>query len=80
MKSLADKLKYNEGRNEAFSIGYDIGVNMYRKYGLLDKRQKEQQKEYIDECSQRARAGDALYKGVMCGIRDAANERKANKK
>ncbi len=78
-RTVEEKRKYHahgfpKGR---FSQGYIIGVTLYRNYGKGGAPvQKHKRAKYIDEVKTQARAGDLYSKGVMCGIRDSANERK----
>ena len=80
MFSIDDKIKFNKKRGSLFGSGYILGVKQYRKYALKDRKQKQVVKKAIDEFSKMARNGYEFAKGIMCGIRDAANERKAKKK
>lgn len=84
MSYTVDEKKKYHGRGfpkGEFSQGYIIGVSIYRTYGKggvpvnKGKRQK-----YIDDTKQKAQQGDQFCKGVMCAIRDCANERKAQNK
>lgn len=79
MQSLDEKLRYNQKRGTQFSVGYVLGVKHYRDYPRKDKVHKQKIKNAIDEYSKQARNGDEFAKGLMCGIRDAANERKSKK-
>lgn len=75
--SLDDKIKFNQRRGTQFSVGYITGVKVYRGYSLKDRQGKQKTKKAIDEFSRQARNGDEFAKGIMCAIRDCANERKA---
>ncbi len=79
MTTLQEKLAFNKKRGTQFSAGYILGVRTYQKYPLKDRKGKQAAKKAIDEFSKMARNGDEFAKGIMCGIRDAANERKAKK-
>lgn len=79
MQSIDDKIKYNQKRGTQFSVGYIMGVRQYRSYPQKDRRGRQKAKMAIDEFSKMAKSGDEFAKGIMCGIRDAANERKAKK-
>lgn len=79
MTTLQKKLAFNKKRGTEFSAGYIMGVKTYQKYPLKDRKGKQTAKRAIDKFSQMARNGDEFAKGIMCGIRDAANERKAQK-
>lgn len=83
MWSLSDKKKYH-GRGfpkGKFSHGYIVGVQIYQSYGKggasVNKRKR---RELVDGIKTQAVKGDPYSKGFMCGFRDAANERKAQKK
>lgn len=77
MKTLQEKFAFNKKRGTEFSAGYIMGVKTYQKYPLKDRKGKKTANRAIDTFSQMARNGDEFAKGIMCGIRDAANERKA---
>lgn len=80
MRTVNEKKKYH-GRGfpkGEFSQGYIIGVTIYRSYGKDGTPvNKEKRRKYIDETKCQAIKGDLYSKGVMCAIRDCANERKA---
>lgn len=78
-RTLKDKLKYNSKRNTDFAFGYRLGVRMYKDYPKDTAKGKLETKRLIDGFKTLARGGDETSKGVMCGIRDAANERKGKK-
>ncbi|MDE7300543.1 MAG: hypothetical protein K2N47_00075 [Clostridia bacterium] len=64
-----------------FSQGYLIGVTIYRGYGKGGASvHKEKRQKLIDDTKRKAQKGDQYSKGVMCAIRDCANERKAQNK
>lgn len=79
MQSLEEKIRFNQKRGTLFSVGYIMGVKYYRGYPKKDTRGKRTVKKAFDEFSRQARSGDEFAKGIMCGVRDAANERKAKK-
>lgn len=79
MFTLDDKIKFNQHRPNLFSVGYITGVKAYRNYLLKDRQGKQATKKAMDGFSRQAKSGDVFAKGIMCGIRDAANERKAKK-
>ncbi len=79
MLSVDDKIKFNKKRGSQFSVGYILGVKQYRNYPYKDRKGKQTAKKAIDEFARQARNGDEFAKGIMCGIRDCANERKAKK-
>ena len=75
-RTVEEKLRYNRKRKTAFSSAYCFGVSVYRDYPAADAKTKAVIRQMIDTNKQIARTGDASAKGFMCGIRDAANERK----
>ena len=75
-RSVEEKLAFNKKRGTAFSAGYITGVKVYRNYPQKDRKGKLMVKKGIDEFSRQAKSGDEFAKGIMCGIRDSANERK----
>ncbi len=80
MKTLAEKVAYNQTQNSDFSNGYLLGVRWYGEYPKLSVQGRKTQIEVIDTIKVSAKMGDGFSKGIMCGIRDSANERKAKKK
>lgn len=80
MKTFVEKLSYNQSQKTEFSQGYCLGVRDYQKYPKLSIKDKKTYNETVDVIRACASMGDEFSKGVMCGIRDAANERKAKKK
>lgn len=80
MRTLEEKLRYNSIRKTDFSFGYKLGVSIYKDYPKLNEKGKQEIKCLIDDYKDLARGGDKISKGFMCGIRDAANERKRKKK
>ena len=79
-RTLKEKYEFNHARNTPFSTGYSLGVNVYNDYRRLDDEGKKIVRELIDTNKLLARDGDELSKGFMCGVRDAANERKSKQK
>lgn len=80
-RTLKEKYDYNRARNDGeFSSGYCIGVTMYKDYVKGDDEYKKVIREFVDTSKELARDGDKFGKGVMCGYRDCANERKARQK
>lgn len=61
-------------------MGYSFGVNVYNDYRRFDDKGKKIVRELIDTNKSLARDGDELSKDFMCGVRDAANERKSKQK
>ena len=55
-------------------------MNVYNDYRRFDDKGKKIVRELIDTNKSLARDGDELSKGFMCGVRDAANERKSKQK
>lgn len=80
MRTVDEKFKYNEQRGGDFGNGYCFAVTLYREYSNLDRKGKAIVKRLIGQEKELARYSDMQRsKGFMCGIRDAANERKARK-
>lgn len=79
-RTLKEKLQYNEARHTPFSIGYGLGVMLYSDYKKMDSRGKQVISDIIGRNKRLARSGDEMGKGFMCGVRDAANERKSKQK
>ena len=79
-RTLKEKHEFNHARNTPFSNGYSLGVNVYNDYRRFDDEGKKIVRELIDTNKSLARDGDELSKGFMCGVRDAANERKIKQK
>ena len=77
--TVDEKLAHNRKKNTLFSAGYVLGVNIYRSYPKANAKDRATVKEIISSAREGAREGDEWNKGVMCGVRDAANERKARK-
>ncbi len=76
-RTVDEKYKYNQEREGSFSTGYCLGVSLYRDYMKSDKETKAMIKEIISNSKELARKGDDLGKGLMCAVRDCAEERKA---
>lgn len=85
-RNVEEKLQYNSGQRTAFAFGYRYGVQSYRRYSKADIRQKRDISGDIDYNKRLAQTGDKsrksvqYAKGFMCGVRDAANERKSKQK
>ena len=78
-RSVQEKRRYHaKGLPKGdFSAGYIIGVSVYINYGKGGEPvHKDKRSKYIDNIKLQARRGDLYSKGIMCGIKDAANERK----
>lgn len=78
-RTVDEKYEYNRKKNTPFSSGYTFGVTMYRLYSKAAAADKDNIKALIASSSENARSGDQWCKGVMCAVRDAANERKRRK-
>lgn len=78
-RTLKEKYDYNKYKDDKFSRGYCFGVDLYQDYPRQTPQGKATYKELINNINQSAKLGNSTEKGVMCGIRDAANDRK-NKK
>lgn len=79
-RTVDEKYKYNQSRKDTFSTGYCTGVNLYRSYTKSDGETKAMIKEIITTSKELAQEGDDLGKGVMCAVRDCAEERKAKQR
>ena len=87
MKTLQEKINFNKSRSvsDQFAAGYIIGVTMYKDYPKLDEKGKAETRKMIGNFNKTANGKDRnstaikLSKGIMCGIRDSANERKHKK-
>lgn len=84
-RTVDEKVKYHKAQSQKtpFGWGYLWGVQAYRKYPKADKAERKRILAEIDDYSKDAKAGKGdsreCAKGFMCGVRDAANERKAKK-
>lgn len=80
-RTVDEKVKYNEQQKTPFSWGYRWGVRAYRKYPKADNAERKRILAEIDGYKNEAVNGKGksreCAKGFMCGVRDAANERKA---
>ena len=79
-RTVQEKYDYNNSRKSPFSTGYTLGVILYRDYTRTDNEGKKVIRDIFDSSHELARSGDEIGKGVMCAIRDCANERKARQK
>ncbi len=77
MRTVDEKYAFNEKRKTEFGNGYCIGVTAYRNYGNCSAKDKAEQKRVFNDFARLARSGDEFGKGVMCALRDCANERKS---
>ena len=85
--SLEDKVAYNNKKYEQtkdhFALGYTLGVTLYQGYF----KSNASTKAAIDVMVQTLGNSDPkidpegakTYKGFMCGLRDAAQDRKSRK-
>ena len=84
MRTVDEKVKFNQEQKTPFSWGYLWGVKSYRKYPKADKAERKRILAQIDDYSKDAKNGKGrsreCAKGFMCGVRDAANERKTRVK
>lgn len=85
-RTVDEKLAYNEKRETMFAFGYTVGVKNYRRYVKLDAAGRRDvdntvrmAKEGLKKPGQ-AKDNIDMYKGILCGYRDAANERKERNK
>ena len=77
--SVDEKVKYNAKRKTPFGYGYIWGVRAYRKYVEAEETKKRTLAEIADykqEAKKKNKSGECA-KGYLCGVRDAAKERKA---
>ncbi len=79
-RTVKEKVNYNKGRKTEFSGGYTLGVMLYNDYPKQNGEGKKTINSIVGDSKELAKAGDQWSKGVMCGMRDAANERKAKRK
>lgn len=80
-RTLEEKYKYNKARtDDNFSFGYCYGADIYKDYAKADSKYRKTIRDLIDTAKISARGGDSLCKGIMCGYKDAADERKAKQK
>ena len=88
MRTVDEKYDFNMRRMReskdssvlSFSSGYCVGVATYQGYGKSGgTADMKRRRDIIDKAKRKAQKGDIYCKGIMCGIRDAANERKARK-
>ena len=79
-RTVQEKYDYNDKLDTPFSTGYTLGVMLYRDYPRMDKEGKRLIRKIFDDNHELARSGDEIGKGVMCAVRDCANERKSRQK
>ena len=79
-RTIDEKLKYNREQKTPFASGYCVGAILYNDYRKTDDEGKTITRKLIDTSKSIALSDDDFGKGFMCGVRDAANERKARKK
>ena len=75
-RTVKEKYEYNKRRKGLFSSGYVCGVSLYRDYTKQDDEGKMLTKSLVNMASVYARDWQEFSKGIMCGYRDMANERK----
>lgn len=82
--SFEEKLRYNRERRKRsrFADGYVIGAELYDEYPNRTPSDKKIISDFIASARDAVRLLDdpEFDKGVLCGYRDAANERKAKAK
>lgn len=84
MRTLKEKLEYNRKRKNksSFATGYAMGVTLYENYPKMSTEEKVAAQSIMRDWREIARRKDRndpevqLSKGLMCGLRDSANERK----
>lgn len=79
-RTVQEKYDYNKRRKGVFSSGYCYGVSLYRDYPKQDEEGKMLTEATVNIASVYAREGQVFSKGIMCGYRDMANERKSKHK
>ena len=79
-RTIEEKYEYNKKRGGNFGSGYYLAIDLYRDFPKSNYKDKQQTKKLITYFAKRAREGDEFAKGFTCGIRDAANERKARQR
>ena len=77
-RTVEEKYQYNKKRKGLFASGYCMGVNLYRDYPKQDEEGKMLSQALVNVAKVRAREGQQFSKGLLCGYRDKANERKKN--
>ena len=75
-RTVEEKYQYNKRRKGSFSSGYCYGVSLYRDYPKHDEEGKMLTQALVNVAKVRAREGQQFSKGLLCGYRDKANERK----
>ena len=75
-RTVKEKYEYNKRRKGLFSSGYCMGVNLYKDYPKQDEEGKMLSQALVNVAKVRAREGQQFSKGLLCGYRDKANERK----
>ncbi len=85
--SFEEKYQFNKARAKGcnFAAGYCLGADLYEMYPRQNAEFQNTVSEFISTARENAAAKidtdlDSWNKGVMCGYRDAANERKARAK
>lgn len=85
-RTLKEKIDYNKKRSDMFSMGYVMGVQAYKDYPKLSEKSKAEARQDIAQYSNWGKGKDrnnsvtSFSKGYMCGMRDAAAERKKTHK
>lgn len=84
VRTVDEKLRHNQAKKTPFGYGYSWGVKAYRKYPKADKAERKRILAEIDDYNKEAWNGKGrsreCAKGFMCGVRDAARERKERQK
>lgn len=75
-RTLKEKYNYNKSKDGRFSSGYCMGVDLYKDYFKQNAKGKAEYKQLIGNAKISAKNGSVFEKGLMCGVRDAANARK----
>ncbi len=85
--TFEEKLRYNKEREKGswFAKGYVLGATLYEEYPRSNAGHRNTIRGFIDTARDAVTAVKdkditEYEKGIMCGYRDAANERKAKAK
>lgn len=86
-RTLSDKVAYNDKKGketgDPFAIYYGLGVIIYQQYPRNNGKYRTTVDATIKSFKRLSLTKDpyhvAAYKGLMCGLRDAANDRKSKR-
>lgn len=76
--TLDEKIRFNNEVDDSFAKGYCLGVELYRGYVKASKEVKAATDQIAAASKILAvgKDGEPWNKGFLCGMRDAAKERK----